>query len=590
MIYRIFSTLPSFKSLEFHNGLNILLADKSPKATERHTRNRAGKTSLIEIIHFLTGANLPKDSIFRTEELSQASFGMELDLSRAKIVVERTGQNSSKVVLRKIVGRTDNWPFHVVPDILGEYPLTNRDWRRVLGQLMFGVVDLGEDAADTKKYRPSFRSLYSYFVRKQSDNAFTTPFQNSSEQATYNTQVSLSYLLELDWTIPQEWEYVRAREKTLKELKKAANEGALGEAIETTAKLRTELIVAERKYSALKDQIGSFNVLPEYKELETEASTLTRQLNQLANENAIDRELASELDTSLVSETPPSQDNLEALYKEVGLVLPDAVPKRFDEVSSFHEAVIRNRRLYLTGELQSAQNRIQTREQEMRKIEARWSQIMTILRSHGAMDQLLELQAELARHESNLQSLRRRYSAAEQLEGLKSELEIERQKLHLRLRQNYQEQEGALKKAIVAFEDVSKALYEDAGSLTIDTSTNGPIFDVQIHGSRSKGISNMQIFCFDMMLMRIWAEKEEGTGYLVHDSHLFDGVDERQVSKALYVGAEMAEKFGFQYIVTLNSDQVRSELFKENGLSKYLLPVRLTDATVDGGLFGIRFN
>ena len=158
------------------------------------------------------------------------------------------------------------------------------------------------------------------------------------------------------------------------------------------------------------------------------------------------------------------------------------------------------------------------------------------------------------------------------------------------MRQNYQEQEGVLKQAIVAFEDVSKALYEDAGSLTIDPSTNGPSFDVRIHGSRSKGISNMQIFCFDMMLMQICAERESGTGYLVHDSHLFDGVDERQVSKALYVGAEMAEKYGFQYIVTLNSDQVRSEIFKEDGLAKYLLPVKLTDATEDGGLFGLRFN
>jgi len=515
---------------------------------------------------------------------------MDFELSRTRVVVERTGQNSSKVILKDIVGKTDNWPFVVVPDMLGEYPLTNRDWRRILGKLIFELVDPDDDEGDSKKYCPSFRSLYSYFVRKQSDNAFTTPFQNSSQQLTYDTQVSISYLLGLDWTIPQEWEYVRAREKTLKELKKAASEGALGDAIGTTAELRTELAVAERKHSALKDQVGNFNVLPEYRELEKEASALTRQLNQLANENTLDRELISELEASLVGEVPPSPDNLEAMYREVGLVLPDTVLKRFDEVRSFHDAVIKNRRLYLNGELQAAQNRIQIREREMQRLDTRWSQVMGILKSHGALEQLLELQAELARHESNIQSLRQRFAAAEQLEGLKSELEIERQQLHLRLRQNYQEQEGVLKQAIVAFEDVSKALYEDAGSLTIDTSTNGPSFDVRIHGSRSKGISNMQIFCFDMMLMRICAERESGTGYLVHDSHLFDGVDERQVSKALYVGAEMAERYGFQYIVTLNSDQVRSDAFNGSGLTHYVLPVRLTDATEDGGLFGLRFN
>ena len=305
---------------------------------------------------------------------------MDFELSRSRVVVERNGQNSSKVILKNIVGRTDNWPFVVVPDILGEYPLTNKDWRRILGQLIFGLVDSGDDESDIKKYRPSFRSLYSYFVRKQSDNAYTTPFQNSSQQKIYDFQVSISYLLGLDWTIPQEWEYVRAREKTLKELKKAASEGALGDAIGTTAALRTELAVAERKYSALKEQVGNFNVLPEYRELETEASDLTRQLNQLSNENTLDRELKSELETSLVGEIPPSPDNLEALYREVGLVLPDVVLKRFDEVSSFHDAVIRNRRLYLNGELQAAQNRIQTREQGMQRIEIRRSQVMEILK------------------------------------------------------------------------------------------------------------------------------------------------------------------------------------------------------------------
>ena len=64
MIYGIFSSLPSFKALEFHPGLNVLLAQKEAGATDKQTRNRAGKTSLIEIIHFLTGADVGTDSPF----------------------------------------------------------------------------------------------------------------------------------------------------------------------------------------------------------------------------------------------------------------------------------------------------------------------------------------------------------------------------------------------------------------------------------------------------------------------------------------------------------------------------------------------
>ena len=56
MIHRIPSSLPTFKTLEFRPGLTLLLADKSPGATDRQTRNSAGKSSVIEIIHFVLGA------------------------------------------------------------------------------------------------------------------------------------------------------------------------------------------------------------------------------------------------------------------------------------------------------------------------------------------------------------------------------------------------------------------------------------------------------------------------------------------------------------------------------------------------------
>jgi uncharacterized protein YydD (DUF2326 family) len=78
----------------------------------------------------------------------------------------------------------------------------------------------------------------------------------------------------------------------------------------------------------------------------------------------------------------------------------------------------------------------------------------------------------------------------------------------------------------------------------------------------------------------------------VHDSHLFDGVDERQVARALEIGAVMAMEYEFQYIVTMNSDAVPSqEVFEKSfDLYQHVLPVRLTDATEDGGLFGVRFE
>jgi uncharacterized protein YydD (DUF2326 family) len=49
MILSIESDIPTFKRLVFHEGLNVLLADRAPGSGEKRTRNSAGKSSVIEI-------------------------------------------------------------------------------------------------------------------------------------------------------------------------------------------------------------------------------------------------------------------------------------------------------------------------------------------------------------------------------------------------------------------------------------------------------------------------------------------------------------------------------------------------------------
>ena len=101
----------------------------------------------------------------------------------------------------------------------------------------------------------------------------------------------------------------------------------------------------------------------------------------------------------------------------------------------------------------------------------------------------------------------------------------------------------------------------------------------------------MQIFCFDLMLTEVCVRRGRSPRFLIHDSHLFDGVDERQVAKALQLGAERAERDGFQYIVTLNSDSIPREGFGHGfDVESYIVGTRLTDAVDSGGLFGLRFS
>lgn len=150
----------------------------------------------------------------------------------------------------------------------------------------------------------------------------------------------------------------------------------------------------------------------------------------------------------------------------------------------------------------------------------------------------------------------------------------------------------AVRAAILAVDDALNALYTDGRQkfLRIESTETGPKFIIWIAGDRSGGIANMEVFSMDYGLYKVVSGKMNGPRFLVHDSHLFDGVDPRQTSTAIELGSNLADKVGGQYIVTLNSDKFDKLAFSQgfDALSK-VMPVRLEDSET-GGLFGFRFE
>lgn len=76
----------------------------------------------------------------------------------------------------------------------------------------------------------------------------------------------------------------------------------------------------------------------------------------------------------------------------------------------------------------------------------------------------------------------------------------------------------------------------------------------------------------------------------VHDSELYDPVDERQKALALKLAAAESERCDCQYIAMLNSDQLPTNDLAdiEFDIAPYVR-LRLTDTDASGSLLGIRF-
>ena len=587
MIEEIGSDLPSFKTLRFHDGLNILLADKSEGAGDRQSRNGAGKTSFVELVHFLFGADARPASIFRTDALHESVFHASFSIGGTEIRAFRSGRASGHVGLSgdiSLLMGTQGTVGHQLA--MPGASIRNGEWRDVLGRAWFGLP-VKNDAA---RFTPSFRSLFSMVARRQQSGGFLRPEQHSERQQLWDQQVSTAYLLGLDSTIPTRFQELRRKERVAKDLRRAALSGDLGQYFGKAAELRTRLTVSEAQASRLKAELDEFQVLDQYDELEREANEITGQVSEMNLESITDQELIQELRAATDDEAAPGIQDLDKVYREAGVVLPELTSRRLQEVERFHRTVVENRRSHLQAEIESAEARIAERNERKASLDRRRAYVMRLLQSGGALEHYTDMREELGRIQGDCEALRRHLETAERVESTRTQLDMERNRLTAQLQDDIRERDDIVREAILRFEELSQSLYERAGSLTISGTPNGPSFEVHIEGERSRGITNMQIFCFDMMLTEIGMERGRWPGFLIHDSHLFDGVDERQVAKALQLGAERAERQGFQYIVTLNSDAVPTEGF-HNGfaLADHVIEPRLTDAVETGGLFGLRF-
>ena len=591
MILSISSSLATFKSVRFREGLNVLLADTHIGASAKQTRNSAGKTSLIEILHFLLGADCKPNSLFRTDVLAEQSFRGSFEFSGRMLSVERTGSNPSRIYL---LSDLENWDAAPTKDEArtGRPYISNREWRALLGHVVFGMPLDVSGTIFAESYTPSFRAMISYFARRQAAGAFRIPEKQAEQQQKWDWQQNLSYLFGLDWQIAFEFNKVRMREKSIEALKRAAREGALGDVVGSVADLRSEVSVAERKAQQRRAQLREFRVLESYSELADRAAAAKTQMQKLARRAVGLRERLGHLEQAFSEETPPDARLLTLMYESVGIELPGLTVRRLEDVTRFYESVIVNRMRHLNAEIDTTRARLKENESKSKELDSERRRILKILESHGALEDFVSLQRELADLEANASALRERFKTAEILEGEKTQLEIDRSNLHQRLQHDFQERKETLDAAITAVTGLIEELYDDRiGNFAIDATERGPEFGVSIEGDRGSGIANMEIFCLDVALLTINASRGHEPGFLVHDSHLFDGVDERQIARALALGGAAARDKRAQYIVTMNSDVFdRLPLDDSIDIDEVVLQTRLSDESETGGLFGFRFG
>ncbi|WP_225995148.1 hypothetical protein [Streptomyces arboris] len=279
MLHRLSADDARFKTVEFSPGLNLLVADTTTSSAETDSRNSAGKSSVIELVHFLLGGQSSK-SLATNRALRHITFSLAMDWpwQDDPLEVRRRGDNPKVVSLsRDVSGVPADTLFTDGQDI----ELSVDQWNRVIERDLFGLE--GDHPG------VSGRTLLSFLIRRVSAHGFNEPTRTFARQPAAEASSNLAYLLGLDWQLVNGYRELNARKATRDQLRKAVNDPVWGRIVGSTADLRGQITLAEAQVERLRTQVAAFQVVPEYERLKERADQMSRRIKQLAQDDVIDQ-------------------------------------------------------------------------------------------------------------------------------------------------------------------------------------------------------------------------------------------------------------------------------------------------------------
>ncbi|MFJ5227561.1 ABC-three component system protein [Streptomyces sp. NPDC088400] len=584
MLRRLSANDSRFKTVSFHDGLNLLVADTTEDSSPNDSRNSSGKSSVIELIHFLLGARAAGAPPSK-KALKRMTFTLEMEwptLDGGLLCVRRSGARPGTVVLSPDVSSSGN-SNNALFDTPGPAEISLPEWNRCIERDLFSVP------ADTDGV--SGRVMLSFLARRESAHGFNEATRTFARQAEAEATTNLAYLLGLDWQLADGYRQLKAREETRAQLRKAVNDPVWGRIVGNTADLRGQITLAQDQVARLQQQVSSYQVVPQYEDLKTQADALNAQIKQLAQDDVIDTHNLAELRQAVTETADVEVDYLEPVYRELGIVLSPQIRRRFEDVQAFHHSIVRNRRRYLEEEITERSVRMAERRTERARLGEEQARLLRLLNEGGALEALTVLQQALAREEATLATLRHRYDAAQTLEASALQIKAKRLELEQAVNNDLEERLQQTDEATLLFSQFAERLYRERRQayLAIKAGRSSLKITPTIDSDDSRGIHSMVIFCFDLTVAVLAHRHGRGPDFLIHDSHLFDGVDERQLAAAFLLASEVAEREGMQYIATINSDDLRKTERHGFDSSQYVCSPRLTDTLETGGLFGFRF-
>lgn len=242
----------------------------------------------------------------------------------------------------------------------------------------------------------TFRSLIGLFLRLGKP-AYMSEDQIRNGEPLFAKQLRGSYLLGLDETLADKKRELREEHERLESIRKQfKKDSLLRDYFQGDRDVDLELDDLDEEIETLQKQAADFQVAENYKQISADAEDTRRAWQRARNELDSLQSSQRQIEASLTEQPDVSTDDVRQMYETAQVELPDAVQKRLDEVTAFHQELVESRSRRLTSEKHGIERRIEELKAEIQSLDAKKDQYYQFLGSHGALQEYEALHNKLS--------------------------------------------------------------------------------------------------------------------------------------------------------------------------------------------------
>jgi uncharacterized protein YydD (DUF2326 family) len=562
-----------FDLVEFHSGINIIAGVKQ-KEDKDSSLNGIGKSLLLDLIDFalLSFFNSNDSSrlaqAYKKSKLKRQSINLEFKVGNKNYKITRSFKHPNEAHL-----------------FINKKPYAEKSvakLRPVLAQIIFS-----RDDYDGVFHDSWLSQLLKFYLKIQqvADERFTNPvkYTNRPEAVVYQY---LFYLLNLNNELLYQSITVNKEINELAKSQSTTEKFVLSTfRFQSIAEAKNEVQKLNNKIRRLKTTINKLHLDDEYKATEKELNEVTAQLKNLIFLNRSAERRFLELDTLASNTNRVNTEHVEEVYNQFAedSDLAPFIKKSLDEAKEFRTLLYDSRKDFFRIESDRLKRDIKKREESIRVLMEKQKDLLKMLDSEKALDDLTTAYEKLSKLESERNQIE---SKIDLFSGIDKEIR------NMKLRDSeinieFDDYIDSIQIELNLLREIMFDLYMnifghvDFDSLFSVERTSGDEkikISVIPDDKYSHGKNQGRTIVFDLaLLFKSIKQGYNAPKFLIHDG-IFDSLDDDHfISLYEYCIKKLQEGYDFQYIVTLKENRYHDDLF---GASKLVNKKRIDEDTI----------